>query len=117
MKRTERIAIALTKEEKARIRVESSDLHISMSALIRMKVFAKPAVQTVQRTAHARPWEFIEETFTVTTKYKRTLPLIPGTPQHKAFEHHQNSNALRSELKRRLEEIAEEEILREVEIK
>ena len=46
--RTERIGIALTKEEKARIRIESADLHISMSALIRMRIFAKP-VQPVQQ--------------------------------------------------------------------
>ena len=42
MKRTERIAIALTKEEKAEIRYNASILHISMSAYLRMKAFAKP---------------------------------------------------------------------------
>ena len=57
--RTERIGIALTKEEKAHIRIEAADLHISMSAFIRMKVFAKPVQYIHQST-------------------KRQLPTIPG---------------------------------------
>ena len=46
--RSERISVGLTKEEKARIRIEASDLHISMSALFRMRVFAP--VQYVPQT-------------------------------------------------------------------
>jgi hypothetical protein len=61
MKRTERLTIALTKDEKARIRIEASDLHISMSALVRMRVFA-PQIAQYQHTPQ-----------------KRRLPSIPGT--------------------------------------
>lgn len=119
--RTERIGIALTKEEKAFIILESSRLHISMSALIRMKVFAKPEQQIQQTSGHARPWEYTEETFTITTKRKRILPLIPGTPRYKANEHYQNKHAVRDELKIRLDErrkiLEEEALLDEVGIK
>ena len=39
MKRTEHFGFTLSKEEKARLRIMASDLHISMSAFCRMKIF------------------------------------------------------------------------------
>ena len=104
MKRTERIAIALTKEEKARIRVESSDLHISMSALIRMRIFVKPTIQMPHTGGYTG------ETFTVTAKYTRTLPLIPGTSQYREHEYTLNQNAVINELKLKLEERMADEV-------
>ena len=102
MKRTERIAIALTKVEKAQIRLEAADLHISMSALIRMRVFAKP-VQYAQQY----------------TPTKRILPSIPGAIDtirgnmvHVIIE-------LKEKLsdRRKIVDSYEEDLLREVEIK
>lgn len=94
MKRTERIAIALTKDEKARIRVEASDLHISMSALIRMKVFA-PKVTTHYPIKSS----WIPEN---AIKYKRTLPVIPGTPQYHAHIYLKKKTDIVIELKLKL---------------
>jgi len=91
MKRTEHFGFALFKEEKARLRIMASDLHISMSALIRMRVFTKPAVQTWQSSGHTRPWE-----------QKRKLSPIPGTPEHMVFEATQTKIEATIELKLRL---------------
>ena len=101
MKRTERIAIALTKEEKARIRIEASDLHISMSALFRMRVFTQPVQYVPQQQ-------------------KRRLPTIPGTLLDMTRG---NMINVLVELKgvlvtrRKIVDSYEEDLLREVEIK
>ena len=112
MKRTERIAIALTKNEKARIRIEASDLHISMSAFCRMKIFTQVtyssynSLPSLNRPPRA-PTSVKLDLYPERTKFVSDNPKLLG----------EFSIELKIKIKERRSKIEEEEeLLKEVEI-